>query len=110
MRAHVARTPAEQEQGLGGVSTLEIDEGMLFPFRPAKQESFWNKGMKIPFDLLWIGKDRVIGIEQDIPPERNGIRVLNSTSPVDYVLETRAGWTARNHVSLGDTVIVEKDL
>ena len=100
----LAITPAQQRQGLAGKKRLDDAEGMLFPFSPPSMQKFWNKGMLMGFDLVWIQHDKVIGIEKSIPEEAAGVRILQSPAPVDAVLEVSAGWVERHGLKQGDAL------
>ncbi len=106
IQVKLAMTPESQAKGLGGVSTIAPDEGMLFVFTPAYHDSFWNKEMRIPFDLLWIADGNVIGLEENVREEAAGIRYLDAPAPVDYVLEVQGGWALRHGVKKGDSVSI----
>lgn len=103
--ARVAETPADKERGLMGVTSLTDYEGMLFPFTSPGTQKFWNQGMVIPFDLLWIQNERVIGIEKNFPAFDNKPIVRASPDAVSHVLELPAGWSDRHGVRVGDRVL-----
>jgi uncharacterized membrane protein (UPF0127 family) len=54
------------------------------------------KGMRFPLDIVWIAKDRVIGVAKNVPVPPNGqpsidLPTYSPPSAVDYVLELNAG-------------------
>src|SRR5688572_17687147 len=49
-RVEVARTAVEQEKGLMFRTAMGPNEGMIFPFRPARPARFWMKNTVIPLD------------------------------------------------------------
>ena len=104
IEATIASTTAEQGQGLGGVTALPETKGMLFPFSTRDTHTFWNKGMLISFDLLWISGETVIGIEESVPPEAEGIDMRTSPDEVTSVLELRGGWARDHGLKAGDIV------
>lgn len=101
----VAETYADQARGLQGVNALRDTEGMLFPFGRPLSQQFWNDGMIMAFDLLWIRDGRVVGIVPDIPPPHKEPLVYDSPGPVEYAVELPAGWAERYGVRLGDIVL-----
>lgn len=101
----VAATEADQERGLMGVSSLRDDEGMLFPFTPAGKQRFWNEGMLMPFDLLWVRNDRVVGIEKQFPAYAGEAVIKESPGAVGYVLELKGGWSDRHGLRVGDLIL-----
>lgn len=91
----VARTQAQLERGLMGVTHLAAHTGMLFVFRSDGPEAFWMKDTLIPLDMVFIGADgNVRKIYANVP-------VAPLTQPDDeiprevgtgkYVLELPAG-------------------
>jgi len=108
----IADSPDEREKGLGGVSTLGDNEGMLFIFESAAVRNFWMKGMKIPIDIIWINGGEVTNITKNILPpasdtENDWLRLYSSETPIDRVLEVPAGFSDRNEIKVGDAVILE---
>jgi uncharacterized protein len=53
----VAATNAQQATGLMFVEELGPDEGMVFPFVPARPASFWMKNTLIPLDMIFVRPD-----------------------------------------------------
>lgn len=102
----VASTLQEQQQGLGGRSELAEDRGMLFPYDPPQERTFWMKGMLIPIDLLWIRDGLVVGIEEQMSPD-GGSKHYSSPGPVDYVLELRTGSVEQFDITVGNSLHVE---
>jgi uncharacterized membrane protein (UPF0127 family) len=108
VRAEVAATAAERERGLSGRASLAEDRGMLFVFPDRGQRAFWMKGMRFPIDIVWMDRDRVTGVEPDVPvPVGDQLPLYRSPGPADRVLEVRAGWAARHGVERGDLVEVQ---
>lgn len=102
--ARVAATSADQEKGLMGVSALSDAEGMLFPFSPASRQKFWNQGMVMPFDLIWIKNQRVAGIEKNFPALGDTPIIRASPGEVTDVLELASGWADRHGLRIGDLI------
>ena len=98
----VARTEAEQEQGLMFRKALDADKGMLFPMEPPRTASFWMKNTVIPLDIVYIGPDRrVLNIVRGEPYDETS---LPSAGPVINVLEIAAGRAAELGIAPGDRV------
>ncbi|MDD4286914.1 MAG: DUF192 domain-containing protein [Candidatus Peribacteraceae bacterium] len=51
--AELARTPAEQQRGLMGRTSLADGSGMLFIFPENAMRSFWMKNTLIPLDIIF---------------------------------------------------------
>ena len=99
----LARTPAQQEQGLMFRRELAPDAGMLFVFGQTQPAVFWMKNTLIPLDMVFIAADgRVADIHERAVPlsEAN----IVSKVPVKAVLELNGGTVARLGIMPGDLV------
>jgi uncharacterized membrane protein (UPF0127 family) len=106
----IARTPAEQSLGLGNRDSLEWGRGMLFVYDETGFLSFWMKRMRFDIDIVWIRKERVVGISAFVPyPRENPDRPATVRSPelVDTVLEVPAGYAQAHGWRRGDRVRFE---
>ncbi|WHO39943.1 DUF192 domain-containing protein [Sphingobium sp. AP49] len=97
----VARTEAEQEQGLMFRKTLDADGGMLFPMAPPRTASFWMKNTIIPLDIIFVHTDGTIAFigANAVPYSREPV---SAGVPVAAVLELRGGRTAELGIETGD--------
>ena len=111
----VADTPTQRDLGLGGRSTMDENQGMLFIFDSDKNSTptFWMKGMEFDLDLVWIENGRVVDITESVPSQKK-LRVADSElptytapQPVTEVLELNAGFCQRHQVKIGDEVTLE---
>ena len=108
-RTALARTPAQQQRGLGGCRHMQDGQAMYFPVRPAARPAFWMKDMHFPIDIVWISDNQVISIEHNIaPPAANTLTlpVYHPPQPVDAVLEMNAGLAQELRIQSGSTVQV----
>ena len=102
-RVEVARTAEEQARGLMFRRTMGADEGMLFPFDPPRQASFWMKNTVIPLDIVFIGPDRrVLNISANAEPYSLDPRP--SAGAVSAVLELNGGRAAQLGIAPGARV------
>ena len=103
LEVELAITRQDRMRGLSGRTYLSENKGMLFIYQRKTPLRFWMSGMKMSIDLLWLDNDRVVGIEPDLSPPSPGQqpRMVFSPSPVDRVLEVRAGWAARHGIKPG---------
>ncbi|TSC66447.1 MAG: hypothetical protein CEO22_89 [Candidatus Berkelbacteria bacterium Gr01-1014_85] len=85
----VARSLAEQAQGLGDLAFLSADQGMSFPLAEAKIPIFWMKKMRFSLDILWLSQNKVIAIEPNVPVD-GGRRRYSPPQPIDLVIEIAA--------------------
>jgi uncharacterized membrane protein (UPF0127 family) len=98
----VAATPGQQERGLMFVRSLAPDRGMIFPYDPPQQVSFWMKNTLIPLDMIFIRADGTIARIATAKP-------LDETpvpggEPIAAVLEIAAGRAAELGIRAGDKV------
>ena len=98
----LARTPAEQERGLGGRDSLAVDQGMLFVFPKDGEYAFWMKDMKFSIDILWLAQDgTVVYIVPNLSPSTYP-QTFGPSKPARFVLEVPAGFVAAHWVQVGD--------
>ncbi len=95
------------EFGLMNREYLADNHGMLFIFPSAKIESFWMKDTLIPLDLVFLNAQKqVVQIVENAHPclDTSGetCPVYTSNTPVQYVLELKAGQTKAKQVLVGD--------
>ncbi|UKK83441.1 DUF192 domain-containing protein [Sphingopyxis sp. BSN-002] len=90
----VARTEAEQEQGLMLRMRLSDDGGMLFPFPKPRIATFWMKNTLIPLDMIFVRADGSIDrIAENTIPE--SLEPVASGGEVAAVLELAGGTSAK---------------
>lgn len=106
----VARDPKARERGLSGRSSLGVNEGMLFIFEEAGRHPFWMRGMRIPVDIVWIRQNRIVGFEENVPPEvgvpDSELTLYYPPLAVEKVLELAAGRAKLLRAAIGDEVKV----
>ena len=103
IRAQLAKTQAQQQNGLQG-KTLAVNEGMLFVYSsPQKNVRFWMYKMRIPIDIIWIGQNKkIISFVERAPIcNKNPCRTYAPKSAVTYVLEVPAGFVAQHQLKTG---------
>jgi uncharacterized membrane protein (UPF0127 family) len=98
----VAATPEEQQQGLMFFRSLGADQGMIFPYDPPQEVSFWMKNTLIPLDMLFIRADGTIArIATAKPLDETPVPAGEA---VAAVLELRGGRAAELGIREGDRV------
>jgi uncharacterized membrane protein (UPF0127 family) len=99
----IARTPEQQAQGLMHRQSLAPDRGMLFPYDPPQDASFWMKNTLIPLDIIFIRADGTIAriAENTVPLS---LEPVSSLEPVGAVLEIAGGRAAELGIQAGDKV------
>ena len=103
----VARTTAEQQQGLMYRKRMRPDHGMLFPYGSDRRLSFWMKNTLIPLSIAFISSDGVIKEIYEMNPL--SLRDVVSRQSVRYALEVNQGIFEVNDIKPGDTVVFPED-
>jgi uncharacterized membrane protein (UPF0127 family) len=104
----VARTPAEQSQGLMFRTKMGPNEGMIFPTATPQFRSFWMRNTVIPLDLLFIGADGLVGnIAANAVPYSEAS--IPSDGPVVAVLELAGGRAAELGIMPGARVTWDRE-
>jgi uncharacterized membrane protein (UPF0127 family) len=99
----VARTPEQQATGLMNRQNLASDRGMIFPYVPPRDASFWMKDTLIPLDMIFVRGDGTIArIEAQTVPL--SLEPVPSLEPVGAVLEIAGGRSAQLGIQAGDRV------
>lgn len=109
IQVRVARSAKEITEGLAGVTRLDKDKGMLFELSRPLQINFWNKGMLIPVDIVWLREGVVIGIARLLEESREGRVVVSSPGLVDQVLELPYGWAQERRLEIGARFLQGKE-
>ena len=99
----VAATPEQQERGLMFRKSLAGNRGMIFPYNPPVEATFWMKNTLIPLDLIFIRSDgTIVRIAANTIPL--SLAPVPAGEPVSAVLEIRGGRAAELGISEGDIV------
>ena len=98
----IAATPDEQETGLMFRKSLAGDRGMIFPYDPPQDASFWMKNTLIPLDIVFIRANGTIARITNAEPM--SIEPLPSGEPIAAVLEIAGGRAAELDIKEGDLV------
>lgn len=101
----IAKTPAAQQKGLSGRTSLASDHGMLFVFDHEDYWGFWMVDMNFPLDIIWFNSNRqAVFIEQNLPPcTPQNCPVFTPNMKAMYVLEVNAGFMMAHQIALGTT-------
>lgn len=106
----IAKTNQEKEIGLSGIKSFPENEGMLFPFGKEGFYSFWMKNMQFPIDIIFINKNRIVKIFDNVPAPKSDTESLplyQPDQPADSVLEINAGLSKKYSFKQGDEVKLE---
>lgn len=103
----IADTPQLRNQGLSGRKNLPQEEGMLFTFPQKGLYRFWMKEMRFPLDFIWIDKDTVVDVSENVPAPKSKAEKLTTFTArktFDNVLEVNAGIAKSLNIVIGDVI------
>jgi len=115
IEVEVAKTEEERIKGLSQRESMGNFQGMLFVF-PQKDvvPTFWMKDMKFPLDIIWINDGKIVKIDENVAyPKDNSqqnLPLYKPSTPVDFVLEVKAGFSKENGWKAGDSVKIPENI
>ena len=110
LELEIAANNADRHQGLSDRASMPTNRGMLFLLDGRYQVIMVMRRMHFPLDFIWLKDGRVMGITPNVPNPAQGETPRRAVAPdkVDGVIEVNAGWSAQNHISTGDRLIMSK--
>jgi len=105
---YLAKNSQEQEVGLAKYNKINKNQGMLFIFQKTDYYSFWMKNMKFPIDIIFINKNTIVDIFQNVPSQKdnNNLPTYTTGEKADEVLEINAGLSKEYKIKIGDKVTI----
>lgn len=105
----LADNKEKRSKGLGYRDSLASGSGMLFIHENTQKYTYWMKGMEFPIDIIWILNDTIVDMIPNVPPPITGqtedtLERYSPTVEVNRVLETNAGFAAKNGIGKGDKI------
>ncbi len=102
----VADSRSEQQKGLSGVSTAQMEkaDGMMFIFNDQETRTFTMDGMKFDLDVIWIQDGKVKKISENVSAPLPGEEPETmSSSPIraDAAIEFPAGYVDAHGILIG---------
>lgn len=101
---YVADTPAKWKTGLGEVSQLGANQGMVFIFPLSEERTFWMKGVEYPIDIVWVDDLTVTGW---VTAQAGDLTLYPSPGNVNMVLEFPASTATNIGLTVGDKVTLD---
>ena len=99
----LAAKPEERNQGLMGVSKLDINKGMLFIFEKNQPLSFWMANTPLSLDIIFVNADyKIVRIHSNTEPFST--KQYDSSKPAKYVIEVNGGYCIENDILEGTEV------
>jgi len=102
IKAEVASTEAQREQGLMFREHLGPNEGMVFLFHAPAGVCMWMKNTPLPLSVAFIDRDgRIVNIETMKPQSLDS---HCAKQPVYYALEMQEGWFKQRNIKAGSVI------
>jgi uncharacterized membrane protein (UPF0127 family) len=107
--AWIATSPETQERGLMYRDKLPEDRGMLFMYTHPDFWTFWMKNTKMPLDIIWLDKRKVIVfmVTEAQPCIREPCLQYRPDEKALYALELAAGMAKKWDIKTGDRLTFE---
>ncbi|AJC79125.1 hypothetical protein IE4803_CH01921 [Rhizobium etli bv. phaseoli str. IE4803] len=100
----VAVTPDQRAHGLMFRKTMGDDAGMIFDFGEPRRVAMWMENTFLPLDMLFADDTGTIRhIKENATPYSRDI--IDSMSPVQYVVELNAGIVGKFGIKVGDRIM-----
>lgn len=106
LNTEIARSPIEVSTGMMFREQMAENEAMLFVFPNTDYRSFYMRNTKVPLSCAYIDSQGNILEIYDMKPLDES-PIPSKSDQIQYVLEVRQGWFARNKVGAGATVRTE---
>lgn len=109
INAEIADDKEERMKGLMFRTKLEENSGMLFIFENESYQTFWMKNTLIPLDIIFINEDfEIVDVQYAVSCVRDQCKTYESSKPAKYVLEVNGNFTAKNHIGIGNKIILNQ--
>lgn len=102
IRAEVAATPQQREQGLMFREKLGQNEGMVFVFDQPQQVCMWMKNTLIPLSVAFIDEDGKIVNVEEMKPQTLDSHCAKKKVP--FALEMPPGWFKQKNLKPGTKI------
>jgi uncharacterized protein len=102
IRAEVAATDANRQQGLMFREKMEPNEGMVFVFEEPVRTCMWMKNTLIPLSVAFIDQNgKIVNIEE---MKAQSLESHCAAKPVLYALEMNRGWFSQKNIKPGTVI------
>lgn len=104
IKAEVAATDAQREQGLMFREKMPANAGMVFVFDAPATQCMWMKNTLLPLSVAFIDAEgKIVNIE-DMQAQTLTSHCSKKTVPVRYALEMNLGWFKQKNIKPGMTI------
>lgn len=103
----LAETDDERAKGLMDRKSMSDDQGMLFIFPTAEEQSFWMKNTYISLDIIYVDENKeIVSVQKYTTPLSE--ESLPSFKKALYVVEVNGGFCDKYHIAYGDKIAFTK--
>lgn len=99
----LASTGLELMRGLGGVTSLDPYDGMLFDFGHNFHVQMCPRGLKFDIEVAFLTSEGEVVQFGSISADDDPSFFIEANMPVRYVLEVPVGFFEEHNISIGDT-------
>lgn len=104
IKAEVAATDAQREQGLMFREKMPANAGMVFVFDAPATQCMWMKNTLLPLSVAFIDAEgRIVNIE-DMQAQTLDSHCSKKAVPVRYALEMNLGWFKQKNIKPGTVI------
>lgn len=104
IKAEVAATVPERQQGLMNRDKMAPNAGMVFVFGEPASQCMWMKNTLLPLSVAFIDANgKIVNIE-DMRPQKLDNHCSTKGVPVKYALEMNLGWFKKYNIKPGTTI------
>ena len=98
-------TRGVEEMRKGMMFKNSMNYALAFIYPDVAPRNMWMKNVKIPLDMVFCRKGKIVQIQSDVPGCKEDSECPSIESvPSDLVLELPGGWATRLGLRIGDTV------
>ena len=102
IRAEVAASDADRQQGLMFREKMGPNEGMVFLFEGPASVCMWMKNTLIPLSVAFLDENgKIVNIE-DMQPQTTDSHCAKK--PIRYALEMNQGWFRQKNLKPGSSI------
>jgi hypothetical protein len=102
IKAEIAASEAQREQGLMFREKMASNEGMIFLFPQAQKTCMWMKNTLLPLSVAFIDDDGLVVNIEDMQAQTLESHCANQ--PVHYALEMNLGWFKQKGIKAGSKI------
>ena len=106
IEAEIASTTVQIATGMMFRKEMGENEGMLFVFLRPHRTAFYMRNTYIPLSCAYIDPDGTVLELHDMKPLDES-QITAKSNDIQYVLEMKQGWFARNNISVGTVIRTE---